>query len=105
MDSEMEKQRKELQTGTLAERQRPRVTHICRDGQRQIGPAIQKEKEQRQMDWAIPCPAPPNHKGSTPSRRASAVCHVLPVSVELIILTEVFTAALSTISERYKLLQ
>jgi hypothetical protein len=57
------------------------------------------------MDWAIPCPAPPNHKGSTPSRRASAVCHVLPVSVELIILTEVFTAALSTISERYKLLQ
>lgn len=55
---------REIQTGRLAERQRPRVMHLHRDGQSQIGPEIQRERQRTETNGlGYTMPHPSQHKG------------------------------------------
>lgn len=55
---------REIQTGRLAERQRPRVMHLRRGGQSQIGPEIQRERQRTETNGlGYTVPRPSQHKG------------------------------------------
>lgn len=80
--------------------------HICRDDQRQIRPEIETT-ETNGLGYTVPRPT--QHKGQLEAAHLPEeplLSSAPSVSaVGLIILAEVFTAALSTISECFKLLQ